>query len=147
MSKNCKYCSVELNKQNITQKARKSCRECNITRLQQAKEDKTPQDNKICCSRCKKYKSMDEYLKQVKQCLECRSKAKKANKGDDKEDCSNSSEYTADNPYVTIEKLFTFLKTKYPNTITDNLQDIIKNILEQEEDSTEETEETDDEEL
>ena len=72
----CKYCQVELNRENTSKVGRKSCITCNKNRLEQCKQDKQEQPDKICCSRCKKYYELDNFLKQVKQCQTCRNKAK-----------------------------------------------------------------------
>ena len=44
----CKYCDIELNQSNTSKVGRKSCRQCNLDRLDKVKADKTPQPNKIC---------------------------------------------------------------------------------------------------
>ena len=135
----CKYCNVELNRENTSKVGRKSCITCNKTRLDKCKAEKQPQAGKISCSRCKKYFDLTKILKQVKQCTDCRSKQteiRRAKNGSvsSLEDGDNGS---YNNNVIDIVELFNFLKSKHPTIISYTLEDVINEIQEAQEEETE----------
>ena len=102
--------------------------------------DKEKQPDKICCTICKKYKSISDYLKQVKQCIECRDattakrKAKKGTVESSKEGSNNNDNYNV----IDIVEIFNYIKNKHKDVINYSLEDIIQEINEMQEIDVEE---------
>ena len=129
----CKYCQVELGSNNTSKVGRKSCLNCNKTRLEQCKLDKEPQQNKISCTRCKRYKDVTEYLKQVKTCIECRehqTNKRKEKKGENTSVNSSNNGNETDNNIIDVVSLFAFIKNKHKDVFNYSLDSVIKEMRE-----------------
>ena len=65
-------------------------------------------------------------------CVNCRSKnTKKEKKGKIAQDAEDAED-TDSKLDITLKELFLFLQSKYPDVIKENLDDVIKEIIEQE---------------
>ena len=129
----CRVCKEELIVgSNVLRRDIKTCKLCADKRKQELKDLKTPKAGHVTCKKCKCNFPKEQFIKMLVCCVNCRSKqTKKEKKGKIAQDAEDAED-TDSKLDITLKELFLFLQSKYPDVIKENLDDVIKEIIEQE---------------
>ena len=129
-SRHCRICKEELIVGcSVLRRDIKTCKPCADKRKQELNDLKIPKIGHVTCKKCKCNFPKELFIKMLVCCVNCRSKnTKKEKKGKIAQDAEDLEE----NVDITLEELFIFLQSKYPDVIKENLDDVIKEIIEQE---------------
>jgi hypothetical protein len=138
----CIKCNCILDKANS--KARnKKCNACIQEQRNKNKLDKTEDPNKIKCSKCHSYRSIESYLKQTKMCIDCRNNAsglRKIQNGNTENTKEANNNVNNSIKGITAKELYNYLINRFPDISSIPLEDIIEEITTQETDTESYTE-------
>ena len=129
----CNTCGIVLTAQNRKYIRNKNCNTCLESKKQKIQDLKQQKPNTQQCNKCHYFRPIPEYARDLlKTCKQCREDAKHKRKASKGEHVPKEAEDLEENVDITLEELFIFLQSKYPNVIKENLDDVIKEIIEQE---------------
>ena len=130
-SRHCRICKEELIVGcNVLRRDIKTCKTCADKRKQELNDLKIPKIGHVTCKKCKCNFPKEQFIKMLVCCVNCRSKnTKKEKKGKIAQDAEDAED-TDSKLDITLKDIYYYFIDKYK--LKDRLEDVIKEIIEQE---------------
>ena len=127
----CRVCKEELIVgSNVLRRDIKTCKLCADKRKQELNDLKAPKAGHVTCKKCKCNFPKEQFIKMLVCCVNCRSKnTKKEKKGKIAQDAEDAED-TDSKLDITLKVIYYYFIDKYK--LKDRLEDVIKEIIEQE---------------